>query len=208
MESQDSCGWAGNVHNQKVFCVPTSSGWWRPRKIKGVLYNFEHLWPFDFQLTRPETSSYAALDVLISVRFDCHVVSEGHCQIKHGHLDSEDSSVWFDTGRHARVFHVGRYDRSKLLPDMIKGLATSKTACFRAKKNNYMIWRPDGSERGSPYYQSFFTLTKSGGDNKILMYIQTAYVKEVPVQGYGRKNRENFVGQCLDKLGLKTKNSQ
>ncbi|MBO9738573.1 hypothetical protein J7432_05925 [Xanthomonas axonopodis pv. begoniae] len=189
--------WSGATHNGTDYRAPSKFGWWRPREIEGVMYGFDHLWPFDFQVSRPANGKFSALDVLVTVNFDCHVVSEQFESCIHGAGSPDDSRIWFDTGGHKRCFELDRYERSLVLPEMVRGLGNSKTACYRAKKDNYMIWRPEGAAgKLQPCYQAFFTLTAPiSTPHKVLLYIQSAYVKQLP-RGVQWENRQNFIGQC------------
>lgn len=193
--------WRDGTHNGVDFRVPSKFGWWRPRQIEGEDYVFRHLWPFDFSLERPANPKYPALNILLTVNFDCHVVSGDFDPSVHGAAQSDDSRIWIDTGGAMRCFDKDRYDRSSLLPDMIRGLGSSRTACYRARKDNYMIWRPEGAGKEGPCYQAFFKLTRpTKTPDKLLLYVQSAYLKELPHNAQW-ESRLNFVGQCAKLMG-------
>jgi hypothetical protein len=110
--------------------------------------------------------------------------------------------MWFDTGAAMRCFQQDRFQRSFSLPEMVKGLATGHTACFKAKKDNLMIWKPEGAGPDAPHYQAFFTLTRpQTSPEKLLLYVQSAYLKDHPSK-LQRENRKNFVGECASLMGI------
>lgn len=191
--------WGDGTHNGVDFRVPSKFGWWRHRSIQDTEYAFTHLWPFDFDVSRPASGRFAAMSVPLTVNFDCHVVTEGYDLTQHGNLNADDPNVWYDTGGHPRFFHLERYQKSLALPEMVKGLGSGKTACYTAKKNNLMIWKPD---EGTAHYQAFFTLTRpKETPDKLLLYVQSAYVKKEPYKAQ-RQDRRIFAGECAKLMGL------
>jgi len=59
------------------------------------------------------------------------------------------------TGGYCRVFERVRYDKSRLVPEIIATLPAGQMSCYVAKRNNYMVWNPAGAAPGAPHYQAW-----------------------------------------------------
>lgn len=179
----------------------TSAQRWATRTIEGVTYTFDHLRPFDLRLTRPAKGAFAALDIAIHVVFDCHVVTEA-VEERVG----DPAAYWFDSANNFRRFDRDRYEWSRCLPQMINGLVlvNGGTKCYIAKSRNYMIWKPAGTDLNGPHYQAYFNIYRRGGEARLMMYIQTAYVKGQPYKDQ-REDEKPFATVCAELLGLVSK---
>ncbi len=173
---------------------------WANRTIQGVLQPLTHLLPFDMELSRSARGNLPALVVPIKVVFDCHVVTEEDNSVNP--LDViGDERYWLDSGGRARLFHPGRHQLSFSLPQMIDGLTDGKTKCYGAKKNNYMVWRPLGQLQSGPHYQVFFDIYRPAASaRKLIMYVQSAYVKDEPLS-VQRQNERVFATICAGLVG-------
>ena len=174
---------------------------WADRVIGGVNQPLTHLLPFDMELSRDAKGTLPALVVPIKVIFDCHVVTEKDATVNPVDV-AEDERYWIDSGRCARLFHPDRHQLSLALPEMIKGLTNGKTKCYGAQKNNYMVWRPLGVDRGAPHYQVFFDIYRpSTSTSRLVMYVQSAYVKDEPLS-VQRQNERVFATVCAGLMGV------
>jgi len=156
---------------------------WEDRTIEGVDYAFGHLLQFDMRLERPAKGELAGFSLGIRVVFDCHVVTFEDTSVL-PHQVADHPAYWIDAGNNCRRFHAERYEESKRLPDLIRGLTDGKTKCYITKKANYMVWKPVGVGLGGPHYQVFFDLYRTGDATpRLVMYVQSAYVKDDPQIG-------------------------
>lgn len=174
---------------------------WADRTIEGVSYSFGHLAPFDMRLLRPARPNLPPMDIGIRVVFDCHVVTEktdGNRQ----QGSTEDQAFWVDCGGNERRFHPDRYRLSQSLPDLIRGLPTGRTKCYGTRKANYMVCKAVGAHFGGPHYQVFFDMYRSHGTTaRLVMYVQTAYLKDRPHSAQ-RQNERPFATICAQIAGL------
>lgn len=172
---------------------------WGDRRISGVETSFDHLRPFDMQLVRAARRDLP--EMRIDVVFDCHVVTEGHDEARHD-FEVDSPHVWLDAGNRLRVFHSLRFQLSKDLPTLIRGLLDGKTKCYGTTRKNYMVWKPQGAGLDGSHYQVFFDMYRTNGPMpRLMMYVQSAYLKDRPL----RTQRENtlvFATLCASLMGL------
>ncbi|MGA3890666.1 hypothetical protein ACI2S3_18375 [Ralstonia nicotianae] len=174
---------------------------WEDRTIDGADYSFAHLVQFDMRLERPAKGELEAFSIGIRVVFDCHVVTEKDEGKGPGDVVG-DSRYWVDAGDNCRLFHAERYEQSRSLPDLIRGLPEGKTKCYVAKNTNYMVWRPMGAGLGGPHYQVFFDLYRTVDTTpRLVMYVQSAYVKDNPLKAQ-RESERPFATVCAELAGL------
>jgi hypothetical protein len=174
---------------------------WESRTIDGTAYSFGHLAQFDMRLERPAKGDWAAFNIGIRVVFDCHVVTEKDEDVTPETVLG-NSSYWIDTGDNCRRFHPDRYQLSKQLADLIRGLPSGQTKCYVAKNANYMVWRPMGAGLDGPHYQVFFDLYRTGDSTpRLVMYVQSAYVKDNPLK-VQRQDEKPFATACAELAGL------
>lgn len=172
---------------------------WTDRTIDDQVVLLSHLLPFDMVLSRPAKGNLPPFSVSIKVVFDCHVVTEGDEAVS-PHDVEDDDRYWIDSGGRARLFHADRHQLSFSLPGMIQGLTTGQTKCYGAKSNNYMVWRPLGTGKDDPHYQVFFDLYRPKNAPKLVMYVQSAYVKDIPLS-VQRENVRVFATICAGLMG-------
>jgi len=168
---------------------------WVDRIIDGEKIDFTHLRSFDMSFERPASGTKPAIAATIRVVFDCHVVTTKHTAIEEG------PSYWRDTGGYCRVFERVRYEKSRILPGIIAALPVGKTSCYVAKRNNYMVWKPEGAGPGDAHYQAFFDIYKAvGQDGLLILYVQSAYLKDEPL-AIQRERKKPFGQICAELLG-------
>lgn len=172
---------------------------WAPRVIGGVTYTFDHLLPFEMTVERPARGDLPSLRVDVRVVFDCHVVTEGVG--KSAWKNSPwDASIWVDSGGRERQFNHSRYIRSLGLPMLIKGLTTGQSRCYVASAHNYMVCEQPGMLGATEYYQVYFDLYRPTSESRLVMYVQSAYVKNHP-QAASRQHAKPFATLCAEKIG-------
>lgn len=172
---------------------------WRERLIDGQTYNFDHLIPFEIVFSRAATDCLSAVSWAITVVFDCHVFTRG---MRAGEKLPEAQYVWYDKGGHVRVFSPVRFKLSKGLAELIRGLPDGRTRCFLARRNNYMVFKLLPQEGGlHQTWQVYFTLTRHQGSTPLLLYVQSAYIKDQP-RNEDRKDTTTFGTICAETLGL------
>lgn len=178
---------------------------WSERHISGRTHSFEHLLPFDMALTRPAKGKYPELSIDIRVVFDCHVVTESFNPL--AHMNPPPEETWRDAGNRLRVFHTDRYQLSMELPTMIRGMVAdgNNPRCFEANRKNFMVLERRGQPPSTEYYHVFFDLYRSpriqGNSSRLIMYIQSAYIKDVPLQKR-RTDSTLFAAVCAKKMGI------
>jgi hypothetical protein len=173
---------------------------WVPRTIDGTVYSFEHLHDFDMIVSRPPRNDLPALRVCIRIVFDCHVVTESE-SAKYGILSSEDPSIWIDSGGRRRIFNHARYLRSLGLPKLIHGLATGQSRCYVSSHHNYMTCEQVSTAGRLEHYHVYFDLYRPGQEPRLVMYVQSAYVKDQTTAA-SRRHAKPFATLCAEKLGI------
>jgi len=172
---------------------------WAPRSIGGTTYTFDHLLAFDMTVERPARGDLPSLLVHVRVVFDCHVVTES---VGKGLPAGPpwDSAVWIDSGGRERRFNQSRYLRSLGLPLLIRGLTNGQSRCYVASAHNYMVCERIDVQGRSEYYQVYFDLYRPTNESRLVMYVQSAYVKDHPLAA-SRKHAKPFATLCAEKIG-------
>ncbi|QWT19661.1 hypothetical protein KPL74_18165 [Bacillus sp. NP157] len=172
---------------------------WSQRMIDGVTYSFEHLRDFDMTLSRPARNNLPPFCVSIRVVFDCHVVTEA--AQPHAILERENRApCWIDSGGRECLFSRARYLRSLGLPALIRGLLDGATRCYVASYHNYMMCEQVRIDDRLAYYQVYFDLYRPVPEPRLVMYVQSAYVKDVPTAA-SRRHVKPFATLCAEKMG-------
>jgi hypothetical protein len=170
---------------------------WEDRTIDGTLIPLGHLRSFDMEVVKEARGDWPELRLTVRVVFDCHVVTE---EVEEN--IAADPRYWLDLGGVSRRFHLGRYQYSFRLPDMISGLPTGQVKCYLAKRNNYMIWEV-GDESADEHYQVYFDLYKPEIQPPdtvplLILYVQSAYLKNEPFAA--QRDRFKAFGQMCGQL--------
>lgn len=179
-----------------------SAGWlrWEPRRIDGKDVSFEHLREFDMLLTRPPYGAYPALRIPIRVVFDCHVVTEADLTVRHERV-ANNPLYWVDSGGVCRKFDFRRYVCSYELPQLTRNMPDGKTKCYVGGHDNYMVCQRQSREGGIEFYQVYFDLYRPREERRLVMYVQSAYIKDVP-SAADRQHEKVFATVCIEKMGL------
>lgn len=181
--------------------------WAIPRIIDGVQFSFDHLCEFDMALVKPARGLLPEFSVSIRVVFDCHVVTEKDLQANPA-MVKDDPSYWFDSGNVCRAFRPDRYELSRGLPQLLRGLTTGETKCYVAKRSNYMVWEPQGAGAEGPHYQAFFDIYRTASPKpRLVMYVQSAYLKDEPL-AVKRDDLKPFATICATLMGAVPKKAK
>lgn len=151
-------------------------------------------------LERPGRNDSPPLVVSIRVVFDCHVVTEeDNTVVAKGVAD--DPAYWVDSGGLCRVFNEARYQRSLGLPDLLRSLTDGKTKCYVASDDNYMVCQRTTKEGITEFYQIYFDIYRAPtGHPRLVMYVQSAYVKDIPTAA-DRQHEKPFATICAQTIG-------
>lgn len=166
---------------------------WQPHVDRnGRAYPLHHLHPIRFEFVMPASGGRPETEALIHVGFGLHCFTK---QIESG----DDPRDAYGDNREQRTFDHQRYELSKQLPEIVKGLPQRR--CAFAKANNYVTIEL-GEGGGVPMrYGVFFNIRRweKQGDNAVLVVIQSAYAldpgKQAP--GIGRIGFQTLVGHAL-----------
>lgn len=154
-------------------------------------------------VSRPARKELPALCVPVRVVFDCHVVTEG-ASLHDSVASTDRASVWIDSGGRMRIFNNARYIQSLRLPALIKGLPRGHTKCYVASAHNYMVCEQLGRDGVMESYQVYFDLYRPGTEARLVMYVQSAYVKDQPGAA-SRRHAKPFATLCAEKAGIVAK---
>jgi len=152
---------------------------WQPHKSDaGESYGLSHVHPFRFDVALPEHQGKPARTVSIEVGFSMHVFT---VDIKDAGADPE---IYADH-RERRAFDLGRYEWSKYLKEIIRGIEGRK--CFFAKRESFLTLKLDGVPAGHEY-RVFFTMRRKGADC-VQMTVQSAYLACARLSPRGQKRQ-------------------
>ncbi len=180
--------------------------------LDGKTYSFTHLQPQTLKLTKPAKDGLSALEIDLILVFDCHVVTE-EIKVPITNLPNAEA-YWCDSGGRLREFSPLRYEKSLSIFQLIDEAANKVRKCYETHRNNALIWERRVVGQGveaAPFsgdYQIFFTATKADSQNRVRLYIQSAYVRTNSLIHTNKYRETRLVNICLKVLGLAKGKSQ
>lgn len=135
----------------------------RPKTIKGVIYDLAHLDPFSFELPLADKKWS------IRVQFHCHCFTEALAA-------HHTPDLRYQHDRETRAFDFQRYDLSHQLPNLIRTLGSRSV--YLSSQINYFTLRQDAHPQHPGPYLVFFNVHKlERRSEDVLMMIESAYIK-------------------------------
>jgi hypothetical protein len=173
-----------------------SAGWstklpsWQPHDCSsGVTYSLAHLSPIRFEIVLAAHKDDPERTVEVRVAFSHHTFTE---------KSPTPTAIDEYLGRRSepRFFCTARYEHSKKLPNIVRGLQGRK--CYFAKQQNYFVFE---AEQVGFEYRIFFDVRKvKEADGAILVYVQSAYIADTKTAPNGKRQKVGF--NVLVKLAL------
>jgi hypothetical protein len=151
---------------------------WQPFTYQGITYDLSHLHPFAWTYVLPAKGGNPERCYPFDVTFGLHTFTKG---IKE--KAAVDPALIYRDSREEREFDFDRYERSKHLPDIVRGLGDRK--CHHTVHGNFFTVEliADGGEMQS--YEVYFVVSRSGKRRgRLNLYIQSAYKR---TQSHGAK---------------------
>lgn len=145
--------------------------------ITSDIIHVGHLAAFVFPVAVHLPGGTGATVIRIRVAFTCHCFTEKWDPARHA-----GRPVILDPTR-PRAYDQRRYDLSKGLPDLVRGMKCHKVY-MTPQKRNYMAF--DGRvilEDGSTYRMFFAMKRKAGADHDLEMMVESAYPTNDPIKG-------------------------
>ncbi|MER1941741.1 hypothetical protein ABS755_13675 [Castellaniella sp. FW104-16D08] len=122
-----------------------------------------------------------------------------HCFTKDAAMADPSADTYSDE-RETRAFCSDRYQLSKLLPALVRGLASS--ACQFAKADNYVVVETADQEGNARLYGVFFNVKKWKAEDGpcVLLTVQSAYPfsPSKPQPGQGKIRFTRLIELTLD----------
>lgn len=134
----------------------------------GTTYDLSHLDPFTVTFEQPAQDGKPARHYTVDVSFENHCFTRG---IKPSEVYDRDLELRY--GREVRLFDARRYELSKHLPCIIKGLV-GQTCKFGDRSNFYRLTSTTDTKEDYPV---FFAVTKSSLPGRINLFVQSAYIR-------------------------------
>lgn len=136
--------------------------YWNPFEYQNEIYSLDHLHPMQWNLIQEVDVNNPARTYRIEVVFSLHTFTTAT-------ENYHDSDLHYSDPRETRTFCFDRYDKSKLLPDIIRSLNTGYV--FHTGKQNFMR-----IDRENVTYEIFFAVRRSAKPILDLeIYVQSAY---------------------------------
>ena len=148
--------------------------WTEFRHIEQV-YDLKHLRSYTTSFEQP------AKDKRPAQKFSVNVIFSHHCFTRGLPRDGSayDLTLGFDYEGDRRIFDIGRWELSKLLPDIIEKLPTNK--CQQTGHGNFFTIEMVAADGTKVEYEVFFRVWKSGR-GRLVLHVESAYVRE---ENYG-----------------------
>lgn len=156
--------------------------------ISGHTYDLTHLQRHIETIVIPKQGKFAELSFQLQIKFTSHCVTEGKERYENKQY-AEPCVLITDEGGKDRCFSKVRYELSKTLPEIMKGLI-QKQCYFTGTGRNYLVIEHLDSSGAKSEYHVFFTLKKKG--QRVEIYVESAYIPE-----HKRKLHQKIKGRVL-----------
>ncbi len=140
---------------------------WKAFKHGGLEYSLDHLHPHIVSYTQPEKDGNPARVYRVLVKYSLHCFAI-RAEPEH------DPSLRYSDNRETRTFCFDRYQQSFLLPAIMSQL--DKGHIYHTAHETFL--RVDTELGGK--YEVYFNATKTTEDADALLFVQSAYIREVP----------------------------
>ena len=148
---------------------------WGEFKHVGQVYDLKHLRPYTASFERPAKGKRPAEKFSVNITFSHHSFTRGLPRDGNAY----NLTLRFDHDGDCRIFDAGRWELSKLLPDIIAKLPTKK--CQQSGHGNFFTIEMVADDGGKIDYEVFFRVWKPGR-GRIFFHVESAYVRE---ENYG-----------------------
>lgn len=139
---------------------------WRPHvSADGRTYSLAHLHPFRFTCEVQSENGPARM-ITINVGFALHVFTTGFANAG---LEAEE----YRDDRECRAFDHGRYNASRQLAALVRGLDTRK--CFFAKNDNFFTVEMACAPADHEYLVFFSVRPDKANADSVTLIVQSAY---------------------------------
>lgn len=156
---------------------------WNEFIYRGDVYNLSHLNPFEWYFEQPKTDKTQAR------RYRFNVLFSMHCFTKGGTL-SQDKFLLYKGPKETRTFCFERYQHSKQLPEIIKGLGNR--VCWHTHHGSFFTIEIQDIEGKTREYEVYFEVFKSA-KGWMTLYVKSAYMRDPEYQTMQpRKRRIRF----------------
>jgi hypothetical protein len=133
-------------------------------------YDLTHLW------SRTTTYEWAAQGNKPGCRYNVEIDFGLHCFTK-GRIDGQDDrALLYSDAREVRVFDFQRHELSKLLPEIVDGLATRK--CYHTGKGNFFSLEATIQKGEKVDYEIFFEASRTTKKGVLRLFVQSAYIRD------------------------------
>jgi hypothetical protein len=143
---------------------------WRPFQNNGITYDLSHLNPVSFKVEQPTKGDKPSQIYKITVDFGLHCFTN---DFEGAVFNSAES---YSDARETRIFNYDRYNLSKLLPEIIAGLANRK--CYHTGKGNFFTVEIAAEGANTREYEVYFTVSRSSTKGVLNLSVQSAYVRD------------------------------
>ena len=144
---------------------------WKLFQLDGQSYDLAHLHPFEAMYEQPAQKGLPARRYIVDVVFGLHCFTRGSDEDQ-----AVDAKMLYADAREIRVFDFDRYELSKLLPGILRGLGQRR--CFHTGRGNFFsieIVRRDGRV---VEYDIFFAVSRSSRKGRINLFVQSGYIRD------------------------------
>src|SRR5712691_5201902 len=143
---------------------------WTPFSHGGKQYDLAHLHPKTVSYLQPAKGTSPPRGYKVDVIFSHHCFTRGT------ENETPDPALLYSDGRETRIFDFRRYELSHRLPAIVDGLMTCR--CFHAERGNFFTIEIIDDQGNKIDYEVYFTASKSSKGGVIILYVQSAYIRD------------------------------
>jgi hypothetical protein len=109
------------------------------------------------------------------VSFGLHCFTKGPNEHQGETLTDFDAALLYEDSREKRIFSFSRYELSKLLPEIAKGI--NQKPCYHTGKGNFFTIELTSDEGKKQEYEIYFNVTRSSG-GKLRLFVESAFIRD------------------------------
>jgi hypothetical protein len=144
---------------------------WRPFACGADTFDLCHLHPKSITYVQDAKGKNPARTYAVEVRYSMHCFTRS---IKAG--EKVDPALCYGDHREVRAFDVPRWELSHYLPGIVEGLAQRR--CFHTGRGNFFTVELIDKGGNRVEYEVFFNAYRHPGKPNLLLFIQSAYVRD------------------------------
>jgi hypothetical protein len=147
---------------------------WKAFIYNNGIYSLSHLNEFFYEFLQPPKNGKGEQTYSFVVSFGLHCFTRGLNKRHNEQWNNVEQALIYSDSRERRVFDFKRYELSKYLPEIVRGV--SGKSCFHTGEGNFFVVEIVDNNEEKQEYEVYFKVSKS--EKLLRLFIESAYVRD------------------------------